>query len=66
MAQEVVQHCLTTFDALVANHTYGNAVTMDGMWLTASMIGMWVLIVTDITHTMINIGLQILLFKVFM
>jgi hypothetical protein len=64
MAQEVVQYCLTTLSALVTNRTYGNAVTLDGMCITLCVriiIMMWVLIVTDVRHAVIDIGLEILL-----
>ena len=62
MAQEVVQYCLTTLSALVTNRTYGNAVTEDGMCITLTatvFLLMWVLIVTDVRHTVIDIGLEI-------
>ena len=64
MAQEVVQYCLTTLSALVTKHTYGNAVTVDGMRITLPVpliLGMRVLTVTDVRHTVIDIGLEILL-----
>ena len=50
MVEEVVQYCLTTLSALVTNHTYGNAVTMDGMCIAGavSILMMRVLIVTDV------------------
>jgi hypothetical protein len=62
MAQEVVQYCLTTLSALVTNRTYGNAVTEDGMCITLPatvFLLMWVLIVTDVRHAVIDIGLEI-------
>jgi riboflavin synthase alpha subunit len=64
MAQEVVQYCLTILSALGTNHTYGNAVTVDGMCITVTatvILLMWVLIVTDVRHTVIDTGLEILL-----
>ncbi len=37
MAKEVVQHCLTMFNArLETNHTYGIAVTVGGIYTTVS------------------------------
>jgi hypothetical protein len=61
MVKEVVQYCLTTSSALVMSHTYGNAVTVDGMCITVGVpiFMMWVLIVTDVRHTVIDIGLEI-------
>jgi riboflavin synthase alpha subunit len=62
MAQEVVLYCLPKLSALVTNHTYGNAVTVDGMCFTLTatvFLGMWVLIVTDVRHAVIDIGLEI-------
>jgi hypothetical protein len=59
MAKEVVQHCLATFSALVTNRTYGIAVTVDGMCMTLPAtfsIVMWVLIVTDVSNAVIDIG----------
>jgi hypothetical protein len=47
MAEEVVQYCFTTLSALVTSHTYGNAVTVDGMCITlpvTTITMMWVLI----------------------
>jgi hypothetical protein len=64
MAEEVVQYCLATLSALVMNHTYGSAVTLDGMCMTlivTFIVSMWVLIVTDVRHAVIDIGLEILL-----
>jgi riboflavin synthase alpha subunit len=51
MAQEVVQYCFTALSALVTSHTYGNAVTVDGMCMTVGVgiiIMMRVLIVPDV------------------
>jgi riboflavin synthase alpha subunit len=51
MAQEVVQYCLTTLSALVTKHTYGSAVTVDGMCMTLTVpfiVMMRVLIVPDV------------------
>jgi SpoU rRNA methylase family enzyme len=62
MVEEVVQYCLTTLSALVTNRTYGNAVTLDGIRIAmavALILGMWVLIVTDVRHAVIDIGLEI-------
>ena len=62
MAEEVVQYCLTTLSALVTSHTYGNAVTVDGMCMTLTVpliLGMWVLTVTDVRHAVIDIELEI-------
>jgi hypothetical protein len=62
MAQEVVQYCLAKLSALVTNRTYGNAVKEDGMCITLSatvILWMWVLIVTDVRHAVIDIGLEI-------
>jgi hypothetical protein len=62
MAEEVVQYCLTTLSALVTSHTYGNAVTVDGMCITLSVpliLGMWVLTVTDVRHAVLDIELEI-------
>ena len=61
MVQEVVQYFLTISSALVMNHSYGNAVTVDGMCiaLCVPIIMTWVLIVTDVRHTVIDIGLEI-------
>jgi hypothetical protein len=62
MAQEVVQYCLTTLSALVTSRTYGNAVTLDGMCITLgvrNIMMMWVLIVPDAKHAVIDIGLEI-------
>ena len=62
MAKEVVQYCLTSLSALVTNRTYGNAVKADGMCITltaTAFLLMWVLIVTDVRHTVIDIGLEI-------
>ena len=55
------------FNALVMNHTYGIAATLDGMQTTVTMMKMWVLNVTDISihlyndvsfHWIKNIGLE--------
>jgi hypothetical protein len=62
MAEEVVQYCFTTFSVLVTSHTYGNAVTVDGMCITLTVpliVGMWVLTVTDVRHAVIHIELEI-------
>ena len=62
MSEEVVQYCFTTLSVLVTKHTYGNAVTLDGMCMTLSVpiiLGMWVLTVTDIRHAVIDIELEI-------
>jgi hypothetical protein len=62
MAEEVVQYCFTTLSALARNHTYGNAVTMDGMCITLPVpliVGMWVMTVTDVRHAVIDIELEI-------
>ena len=62
MAQEVVQYCFTTLSALVTSHTYGNAVTVDGMCITLIVpiiFGMCVLTVTDVRHAVIDIELEI-------
>jgi hypothetical protein len=62
MAQEVDQSCFGTLSALVTSHTYGNAVTADGMCISLSVtliLMMWVLIVTDVRHAVIDIGLEI-------
>jgi hypothetical protein len=62
MAEEVVQYCLTTLSALVTSHTYGNAVTVDGMCIALTVpliLMMWVLTVTDVRHAVIVIGLEI-------
>jgi hypothetical protein len=62
MAEEVVQYCFPTLSALVTNHTYGNAVTVDGMCIpfgVARIIWMRVLIVTDVRTAVIDIGLEI-------
>jgi hypothetical protein len=61
MVQEVVLYCLTTSSALVMNHSYGNAVTVDGMCMALGVpiFMMWVLIVTDVRHTVIDNGLEI-------
>ena len=60
MAEEVVRYCLTSLSAQVTSLTYGNAVTVDGMCtLTASIMKMWVLIVTDVRYAVIDIGLEI-------
>ena len=62
MAKEVVQYCLTTLSALVTKHTYGNAITVDGMCITEAVpvvFMMWVLTVTDVRHAVIDIGLEI-------
>jgi hypothetical protein len=62
MAKEVVQYCLATLSALVTKRTYGNAVKEDGMCITLSAtvyLLMWMLIVTDVRHTVIVIGLEI-------
>jgi hypothetical protein len=64
MAQEVVQYCLKTLSALVTNHTYGNAVIVDGICISLPVplvVMMWVLIATDVRHAVIDIGLEILL-----
>jgi hypothetical protein len=64
MAENVFQHCFTPLSALVMNRTYGNAVTVDGMCITLNVtviFGMWVLIVTDVRHAVIDIGLEMLL-----
>ena len=63
MAEKVVQYCLRTLSALVTNHIYGNAVTVDGMGCTVAIIRMWVLIVTDVRNAVIDIGLEFLLIK---
>ena len=49
LAKEVVQYCLTMFSALATNHTYGIAVTVDGIntTTTVAIIMMWELNVTD-------------------
>ena len=62
MAQEVVQYCLTTSSVLVTSHTYGNAVTLDGMCMTLTVpliMMMRVLTVTDFRHAVIDIELEI-------
>ena len=62
MAEEVVQYCLITLSALVTSHTYGNAVTVDGMCITLSVsliLMMRVLTVTDVRHAVIDIELEI-------
>jgi hypothetical protein len=62
MAQEVVQYCLTPLSALVTSHIYGSAVTVDGICMTlfvTFVYGMWVLIVTDVRHAVIDIELEI-------
>jgi hypothetical protein len=62
IAQEVVQYCLATLNVLVTKYTYGSAFTVDGMRiiLTVTLIVMmWVLIVTDVRHAVIDIGLEI-------
>ena len=63
MAEEVVQYCFSWFNALVANHTYGNAVIVDGICTgtAVAMVMVQVLIVTDDRNTMNGIGLAILL-----
>ena len=45
--EEVVRYCLMMFNALVMNHTYGIAATLDGMQTTVGMVKTWVLNVTD-------------------
>ena len=55
MDKEVVRYCLMMFSALAANHTYGIAVTMDGIGTTVAIMKMWVLNVTD-TSSMQRIG----------
>ena len=45
--EEVVRYCLMMFNALVKNHTYGIAVTVDGIKKTVTMVKTWVLNVTD-------------------
>jgi hypothetical protein len=52
MAEEVVQCCLPELSALLTNHTCGNAVSVDGKSYGVPIIGMWVLIVIDVRHTM--------------
>ena len=62
MAEEVVQYCFSTLSALVTSHTYGNAVTLDGMCITLPVpliLMMRVLIVTDVRHAVIDIELEI-------
>ena len=62
MADEVVQYCFTTLSAQVTSHTYGNAVTVDGMCICLTVrliLMMWVLIVSDVRHAVIYIGLEI-------
>jgi hypothetical protein len=62
MAEEVVQYCFSALSALARNHTYGNAVTMDGMRITMPVtliLMMRVLIVTDVRHAAIDIELEI-------
>jgi hypothetical protein len=62
MAQEVVRYCLKTLSALVTSHTYGNAVTVDGMCIihpVPLIVMMWVLTVTDVRHAVIDIELEI-------
>jgi hypothetical protein len=62
MAEEVVQYCFSTLSALVTKPTYGNAVTVDGMCITLSVtliLMMWVLIVTDVRHAVIDIEQEI-------
>ena len=46
---------------VVMNHSYGNAVTVDGMCiaLCVPIIMTWVLIVTDVRTAVIDIGLEI-------
>jgi hypothetical protein len=71
MAKEVVQYCLMMFAALVTNHTYGIANTVDGMFTSIVVIVMMqVLIATDIGHSSLGsgfIGLDIIIdFTVFM
>jgi hypothetical protein len=62
MADEVVQYCFSTLSVLVTSHTYGNAVTVDGICMPLPVpliFGMWVLIVTDVRHAVIDIELEI-------
>jgi hypothetical protein len=62
MAEEVVQYCFSTLSALVTKPTYGNAVTVDGMCIALSVtliLMMWVLIVTDVRHAVIDIEQEI-------
>jgi hypothetical protein len=62
MAEEVVQYCFSELSALGRNHTYGSAVTLDGMCITLIVpliVMMWVLTVTDVRHAVIDIELEI-------
>ena len=62
MAEEVVQYCFTTLSVLVTKHTYGNAVTLDGMCMSLTVpliLMMRVLTVTDVRHAVIHIELEI-------
>jgi hypothetical protein len=62
MVEEVVQYCLTRLSALVTNRTYGNAVTLNGIRIALAVTTitmMWVLIVTDVRHAVIDIELEI-------
>ena len=45
--KEVVRYCLMKFNALVMNHTYGIAATLDGIQNTVAIMKMWVLNVTN-------------------
>ena len=59
MVGEVVQYCLTMFAALVTNHTYGIANTVDGIIpCTFIMALMQVLIASNIRY--LNIGFRLI------